>query len=78
MKESSAFYLPNIYDMEEFADSVTVPRDGDETQPELNLFTPKGYDVMINAEIMIPKGNGTIVNKVIKRAKGEDGNPIGL
>jgi hypothetical protein len=64
--------------MEEFADSVTVPRDGDETQPEQDSFTPEGYDNMINAEIMIPKGDGTIVGKVIKRAKGEDGNPIGL
>jgi hypothetical protein len=27
---------------------------------------------------LIPKGDGTIVGKVIKRAKGEDGNPIGL
>jgi len=33
---------------------------------------------MINAGIVIPKGDGTIVGKVIKRAKGEDGNPIGL
>jgi len=31
---------------------------------------------MINAEIMIPKGDGTIVGKVIKRAKGKIGNPI--
>ena len=138
MEETSGFYLPDIYDIEEFADSVTVPRDGDETEPEqdsftpegsgtagrsgrllnwssttsqyesplracsllgrecdckdleceivtayykillASSFTPKGYDSMINAEIMIPKGNGMIVGKVIKRAKGEDGNPIGL
>jgi len=72
--------ISDIYDMEEFADSVTVPRDGDETQPEQDSFTPEGYDnnIMINAEIMIPKGDGTIVGKVIKRAKGKDGNPIGL
>jgi len=34
MEETSEFCLPNIYDMEEFADSVIAPRDGDETQPE--------------------------------------------
>jgi len=78
MEEPSGFYLPDIDDMEEFADSVTVPRDGDGTQPEQDSFTPEGYDNMINAEIMIPKADGTIVGKVIKRAKGEDGNPIGL
>jgi hypothetical protein len=78
MEETSGFYLPDIYDKEVFADSVTVPRDGDETQPEQDSFTPEGYDNMINTEIMIPKGDGTIVGKVIKRAKGEDGNPIGL
>jgi len=78
MEEASGFYLPEIYDMEEFADSVTVPRDGDETQLEQDSFTPKGYDNMINAEIMIPKGDGKIVGKVIKRAKGEDRNTIGL
>jgi len=78
MEETSGFYLPDIYDIEEFADSVTVPRDGDETQPEQDSFTPEGYNNMINAEIMIPKGDGTIVGKVIKRAKGGDGNPIGL
>jgi hypothetical protein len=72
------FTCPISTTWEEFADSVTVPRDGDETQPEQDSFTPKGYENMINAEIMIPKGDGTIVGKVIKRAKGEDGNPIGL
>jgi len=72
------FTCLTIYDIEEFADSVTVPRDKDETQPEQDSFTPEGYDNMINAEIMIPKGDGTIVGKVIKRAKGEDGNSIGL
>jgi hypothetical protein len=45
MEETTGFYLPDIYDMEEFADSVTVPRDGDETQPEQDSFTPKGYQV---------------------------------
>jgi hypothetical protein len=64
--------------MEEFADSVTVPRDGDETQPGQDSFTPEGYDNIINAKIMIPKGDGTIAGKVNKRAKGEDGNPIGF
>jgi hypothetical protein len=78
MEEASGFYLPDIYHMKEFADSVTVPRDGDETQPEQDSFTPEGYENMIYAEIMIPKGDGTIVGKVIKRAKGEDGKPIGL
>jgi hypothetical protein len=72
MEETSGFYVPDIYDMEEFADSVTVPRDRDGTQPEQDLFTPKGYDNMINAKIMIPKSDSTIVGKVIKRAKGED------
>ena len=45
MEEASGFYLPDIYDMEEFADSVTVPRDGDETQPEQDSFTPKGTTI---------------------------------
>jgi hypothetical protein len=45
MEYTSGFYLPDIYDMEEFADSVAVPRDGDETQPEQDSFTPKGTTI---------------------------------
>jgi len=73
MEETSGFCLPNIYDMEEFADSVTVPRDGDETQPEQDSFRPKGYDNIINAEIMIPKATAQLSVKLsnARRAKME-------
>ena len=40
-------------------------------------YTPETLDDLLNAEVMLPHGDSYLKGTVIKRAKGEDGNPIG-
>jgi hypothetical protein len=46
--------------------------------PNMDDFTPKAYDEYVGAQMMIPTADGRIQGTITKRAKGEDGNPIGL
>jgi hypothetical protein len=45
--------------------------------PDMDDFTPEAYDEYVGAQMMIPTGYGRIQGRITKRAKGEDGNPIG-
>jgi hypothetical protein len=41
-------------------------------------FTPDLFDACLNAELLLPdSGNNTVRARVVKQAKGKDGNPIG-
>jgi len=39
--------------------------------------TPEAYDEYLNAEILVPDGDGRSLGRVKKRLKDKDGNPIG-
>ena len=45
--------------------------------PEIDEYTPEGYDEYIGAQMIIPRPDGRIQGKIVKRMKGNDGNPIG-
>ena len=44
---------------------------------EQDDYTDDAYDQYVGAELMVPHGDEMVPRKVIKRARGEDGNPIG-
>ena len=52
--------------------------DGEEGAVEQDDFTPDAMDNYLNSELLLPDGDNMIRARVVKRAKGEDGNPIGL
>jgi hypothetical protein len=45
--------------------------------PEIEDYTPKGYDKYVGAQIMLPAADGWIKGTIVKRAKNEAGNPNG-
>ena len=46
--------------------------------PEQDEYTPDSFDQYLGAELLLPQGDEMIKGRVIERAKGEDGNPIGI
>ena len=38
-------------------------------QPEVDDYTPEGYDELILAEVLIPKGDQSVLGKVIGRKR---------
>ena len=41
-------------------------------------YSSTAYDELIGAELHVPKGSDFVKAQVVKRARGEDGNPIGI
>ncbi len=51
--------------------------EGEEGAYEQDDFTPDAFDTYLNAELLLPdSGNNIVRARVVKRAKGEDGNPL--
>jgi hypothetical protein len=70
--EAEGFYMEDIiYDDihdEEMVEQYAIEQDD---------YTDDAYDQYVGAELMVPHGDEMVPGKVIKRARGEDGNPIG-
>ena len=47
------------------------------TMPEQDDYTPDTFDQYLGAELLLPQGENMTAGRVIKRARGQDGNPIG-
>lgn len=45
--------------------------------PEVDSFNLEGYNEYVGAQIMVPQPDCRIQGRITKRAKDEDGNPIG-
>ena len=45
--------------------------------PEADEWDPDAYDKYIAAEVILPKGDGYLMGKVIDRKRDINGNPIG-
>jgi hypothetical protein len=45
---------------------------------EQDDYTPDAFDNYLNAELLLPGGDNIVKARVVKRTRGEDGNPIGL
>jgi len=61
-------------------DSLDVrfdPMEPEAERPEADDFTPEALDNLINAEVILPKGDILIPARVIGRKRDESGNPIG-
>jgi hypothetical protein len=66
--EAEGFYMDDIV----FDDDVM-----EETNAiEQDNYTDDAYDQYVGAELLLPHGDDMVHGKVIKRACGEDGNPI--
>jgi hypothetical protein len=68
----------------EYENAFYIDDEEDEYEPEepseiqdAEEYTPEGFDEYIGAQIILPRHEGRITGKIIKRAKGNDGNPIG-
>ena len=48
------------------------------TTLEQDDYTPDSYDQYLGAELLLPQGDEMVTGGVVKRARGQDGNPIGL
>ena len=62
---------------EEEQDSEMVEQNAPNLDEELEDFTPESYDTLLNAELMLPHGDQMIRGRVAKRAKDDEGRPIG-
>ena len=77
-----SFLLPNVGGM--YLDDI----DDDEYEgerdkisydaPEQDDYTPEAYDQYLGAELLLPHGDEMVTGRVVKRARGQDGNPIGI
>jgi hypothetical protein len=47
------------------------------TKLEIGDYTPEAYDILISAELMLPKGDVLIPARVVRRERDADGNPVG-
>jgi hypothetical protein len=45
--------------------------------PEIEEYTPEGYDEYIGAQIMVPKEDRRIQGTIVKHARNDNGDPIG-
>ena len=79
------FLLPNVDGM--YLEDIDVEADDQQADtaqetiyqmPEQDDFTPDSYDQYLGAELLLPHGDNKVTGKVIKRARGQDGNPIGI
>ena len=68
-EHENAFYIDDEDDELESEEPNAVP--------EIEEYTPEGYDEYIGAQLLIPKGDGRVQGTIVKRSKGNDGNPIG-
>ena len=62
---------------EENDGGVIEPMEPDAAMPEADDFTHDAYDKYLNAEVLLPKGNGYESGKVVSRKRNSDGDPIG-
>ena len=76
----SSFFLKDIAEDGEPAPDEPAYADGEEGAFSQDDFTPdNSFDTYLNAELLLPDSGDKVVRaRVVKRAKGEDGNPIGL
>jgi hypothetical protein len=65
----NAFYI-------EDEEEAMEPEEPNEIE-EADEYTPEAYNEYVGAQVMIPRPDGRIQGRITKRAKGEDGNPIG-
>ena len=76
IQNPEGFALDDI-DNDEAAEEL-APRQASFTTPEQDDYTPEAYDQYLGAELLLPHGDTMVTGRVVKRAKGEDGNPIGI
>ena len=73
-QEQNSFYIEDVGDIEDdemdFVEDNNVPEADDS-------YSPDSYDELIGAEVLFPQGDGRIQGRDTKRAKSEDGTPIG-
>jgi hypothetical protein len=76
----SSFFIEDVPLVEdETQEGEPVYADGEEGAFSQDDFTPDVFDTYLNAELLLPDGSENLVRaRVVKRAKGEDGNPLGL
>ena len=67
--------MENAFYIDDEEDNVE-PEEPNEI-PEADQYTPEGYDEYIGAQLMVPRPDGRIQGTITKRAKDNDGNPIG-
>ena len=78
------FLTPNIdglrlEDIDEDDPDNEDANDGSNYQaPEQDDYTPETFDQYLGAELLLPHGDQMITGRVVKRARGQDGNPIGI
>ena len=77
------FVLPDEHGMRLEDIDLDEESDDDKKQqkeeiPEQDEFTPDSYDQYLGAELLLPYGDQMITGRVTKRARGQDGNPIGI
>jgi hypothetical protein len=74
----SSFFLEDVELNDDEGPEEPTYADGEEGAVEQDAFTPDAMDNYLNSELLLPDGDNLVRARVIKRAKGEDGNPIGL
>ena len=75
----SSFFLENVAEDGEPTPDEPAYADGEECAFSPDDSTPDLFDLYLNAELLLPDSGDNVVRaRVVKRAKGEDGNPIGL
>jgi hypothetical protein len=66
----------NEFYIDDNDEEVADPEEPNEAA-EADEFTPEGYDEYIGAQRMVPFPDGRMQGKIVKRAKDNNGNPIG-
>jgi hypothetical protein len=75
----SSFILEDVEEEDAAEPAEPVHADGEEGAFSQDDFTPDSHDAFLNAELLLPDSGDNVVRaRAIKRAKGEDGNPLGL
>jgi hypothetical protein len=68
--DNEGFYMEDVvFDDDEMNEVNAIEQDD---------YTDEAYDQYVGAELLVPHGDEMVHGRVIKRARGEDGNPIGI
>ncbi len=66
------------YDLQDEDYEIYNPFEPEADRPGADEFTPKAFDNLLSAEVLLPKGDVLIPARVIARKHDASGNPIGI
>ena len=77
--DAAPFHTKDVYPEDDQDMKFVSPEDYSvQHAREADDFTEEAYDGYLNAELILPHNNDMVKARVVKRARGDDGRPVGV